>query len=341
MKSLIRIFLVLLFFGAIIAFIGYQWIFGVNTQHAETQLVYIPSDSEFEDVVGLLDNEGIIKNSASFIRVANWMQYDQNVKPGKYLLAPGLSNRTLISQLRAGEQEPVQLTISTARTVHDIAGIAGAKLESDSLEILNVLTDPDILAKYDVDKNTVIGLFIPNTYEFYWDTKPKEFLRRMHEEYNRFWTKNNRAERRDQLNLTNHEISALASIVEKESIQKQERPTIAGVYLNRIERGIPLQADPTVVFAVGDFTIRRVLNKHLAVDSPYNTYMYPGIPPGPICMPSISSIDAVLNAEKHDYLFFCAKPGYNGSHLFAKTSAEHERNARVYRNWLNSEGIRG
>lgn len=341
MKRIIGIAFVLICFGGILGFIAYQWVFGINTQHEETAIIHIPSEAQYEDVVLILDTTEIIKNISSFKRVSKWMKYDQYVKPGRYLLSPDLSNRTLIQQLRAGDQEPVQLTISTARTIHEIAGIVGEKLEPDSLALLHTLTNPKILENYGMEPHTAIGLFIPNTYEVYWNSSPRELLRRMHEEYNRFWAKNNREEKRQALQLSRNEVASLASIVEKESIQKKERPIIAGVYLNRIKRGIPLQADPTVVFAVGDFSIRRVLYKHLEVDSPYNTYLYPGIPPGPICMPSISSIDAVLNPEQHDYLFFCAKPGYNGSHAFATNSAEHERNARIYRNWLNSEGIKG
>ncbi len=341
MKRLIRIFCVLIFFAGIIAFIGYQKIFGINTLHNEEVIILIPKNSNFDDVIRVLDTAGIVKKMSSFRQVSSWMKYGPIVKSGRYKVGTNLNNRELVGLLRSGRQEPVQLTISAARRLQDIAGIVAKKIEADSVTILNTMSNEELLHNYNLNPHTAISLFIPNTYELYWNITAEQFLDRMHKEYLNFWSRDNRLQKLETLNLSKSEVATIASIVEKESIQKDERPTIAGLYLNRIVKGIPLQADPTVVFGVGDFTIRRVLNKHLAFDSPYNTYMYPGIPPGPICMPSISSIDAVLNPEKHDYLFMCAKPGYNGSHSFATNTADHERNARVYRRWLNSEGIRG
>lgn len=341
LKKILYATVLLAIIGGLGSSVAYKWIFGVNTKHEASKYIHIPSESSFEDVVALLESSDVINDAASFERVAGWMKYNTNVKPGRYELEPELSNRALISLLRSGRQAPVKLTFSTARTIQEIAGQAAQKIEADSMDILMTLLDDDRLKKTDSDENNVISSIIPNTYEVYWNSSAEDFADKMEREYELFWNKKNRLNRCKELGMTPREVSALASIVEKESIQKEERPTIAGVYLNRLEQGIHLQADPTVVFAIGDFTIRRVLLKHLEYDSPYNTYKYAGLPPGPICMPSISSIDAVLFAEEHDYIFFCAKPGYNGTHAFAKTNADHERNARIYHRWLNTQGIKG
>lgn len=341
LKKILYAALFLLIIGGVSSSIGYKWIFGVNTKHESPTLIHIPSESSFEDVTSLLESSDIIKDFASFKRVAGWMKYDVNVKSGRYEINTDLSNRELISLLRSGRQSPVKLTFSTARTIHEIAGQAGQKIEADSIEILTALMNADRLKKIGSDEKNVISGIIPNTYEVYWNSSAQDFVEKMEREYDLFWNKKNRLSRCKELGMTPREVSTLASIVEKESIQKEERPTIAGVYLNRLEQDIRLQADPTVVFGIGDFTIRRVLLKHLEYDSPYNTYRYAGLPPGPICMPSISSIDAVLFAEEHDYLFFCAKPGYNGTHAFATTNKDHERNARIYHRWLNTQGIKG
>jgi len=269
------------------------------------------------------------------------MKYDQNIRPGRYKIQPNLSNRSLVGQLRIGQQEPVSITISTARTLDQVAGVISHRLESDSLTILKALLNPEFLRANNLTEASAISMIIPNTYQVYWNISGEQLANRLHDEYEAFWRANDRTKKQQALGMTRQEISALASIVEKETIQNPERPIIAGLYLNRLKDNIHLQADPTVVFGVGDFNIRRVLNKHLEYDTPYNTYIHPGLPPGPICMPSIASIDAVLSADKHDYIFMCAKPGYNGAHNFAATNAEHERNATVYRRWLDKEGIKG
>jgi UPF0755 protein len=200
--------------------------------------------------------------------------------------------------------------------------------------------DQEVLSELGYTPENIMSLFIPNTYQVYWNTSPQNLLKRLQVENDAFWAKKNRREKAKSLGLSTQEVYTLASIVEKESLVMDEKPIIAGVYLNRLKKGMLLQADPTVVFAVGDFSIQRVLNKHLAIDSPYNTYKNVGLPPGPICMPSISSIDGVLNAEKHNYIFFCAKPNSGGRHAFANTLAGHNRNAAIYRNWLQANQIR-
>lgn len=340
-KRLIKISIVVILLIGILAAIGGQRIFGSNTLHSEAKEVYIPTGSTLDDVSRILSDQEIIKNNSSFEWVAGLMKYESKVKPGKYKIVPDLSNRELISQLRLGAQEPVKITISTARKIADVAGDVADKIEADSLTIIGALLAPSFLSEHNLTEESVISVIIPNTYEAYWTLSAEEFAERMAKEHRKFWAQKNRLSAAEKLGMTKQEVATLASIVEKESIQGEERPIIAGLYLNRLKQNIPLQADPTVVYGVGDFTIRRVLNKHLAHQSPYNTYLNNGLPPGPICMPSISSIDAVLDADQHDYLFMCAKPGYNGSHSFAITNAEHERNAGVYRRWLNSQGIKG
>jgi len=340
MNKLYIFLLVILLAAIAVAYTGYQWVYGVNTIHSDPKDIYIPTNATYDEVLGILDDDRILKNLKSFDAVAKLMKYDQNFHAGHYVLQPEQSNRALITLLRSGKQVPVNVTISAARKLEDIAGVVATMIEADSSQIHTALLEPSFLNRKDLDASSVISLIIPNTYEFFWDSNAQDFIARMEKEYDRFWNEK-RVKQAEDLDMSRLEVATLASIVEKESNLKAERPTLAGVYINRLRSGIPLQADPTVVFGIGDFTIRRVLNVHLAVDTPYNTYMHPGLPPGPICMPTISSIDSVLNPENHDYIFFCAKPGYNNGHLFAKTNAEHERNARIYHRWLNSEGIKG
>lgn len=341
MKRFIKILAILFLIGVALGYYGYTAIFSTNTKHTESKIITIEKGATFEQVSNQLLDAEILDRPSSFDMVAKLMKYKNKIKSGRYKILPNRSNRELISKLRSGDQDPVKVVINSSRLLTDMAGQISPQLAFDSTSLMTVLLDPSRLEKLGVDEKNVIRLLVPNTYEFFWDVTPEAFLDRMKEEYDRFWSKAGRKDKLAALEMSQEEVSILASIVEKESIQVEERPIIAGLYLNRLKQNIPLQADPTVVFGVGDFTIRRVLNKHLAHESPYNTYLNSGLPPGPICLPSISSIDAVLNAEEHDYLFMCAKPGYNGYHSFAVTNAEHERNARVYRRWLNQQGIRG
>ena len=339
MRKIILGFILVASLVAVVAgFLGWK-IYGANTLHQENKIIYVPSGSDYETLVTTLDTSGILDDKRSFGWVSDAMNYKNRVKSGRYLIPTGQSNRDLVSLLRSGQQEPVNLTISHARLLGDVAAAISAQMEIDSISMMHALSNSTFLDTVGLTPATAIGLIIPNTYQMYWDASAENIADRLHKEYDIYWK--DRASSLEAIGLSQLEVSTLASIVESESQQKSERPTIAGVYLNRLKRNIPLQADPTVVYAVGDFTIRRVLNRHLEIDSPYNTYKNPGLPPGPICMPSISSLDAVLNAEKHDYLFFCAKPGYNGTHNFAKTNSEHERYARVYHRWLSQEGIKG
>lgn len=341
-KKLVILLTLLALLAGAVTYYGYDavWADNINDEHMLTELK-IPTGSSFEDVVQQLKSHDVLKSVASFRQVAKLMNYDKDVVPsGRYIIQKDWSNRALIGALRTRSQSPVKVTFNNHRTVAETVGTITSYLEVDSATVLSTLLADTTLEELRKTKETAITLFVPNTYYINWDISATDLIQRMAAEAEKFWNKKDRLDKLDSAGLTREEVFTLASIVEKESQASHERPIIAGLYLNRLERGIPLQADPTVVFAVGDFSIRRVLNKHLAYDSPYNTYKYVGLPPGPIYLPSIESIDAVLAPTDHEYLFMCAKPGYNSEHAFAKTAEQHSRNANKYRSWLNSEGIR-
>lgn len=248
---------------------------------------------------------------------------DTALKAGRYELKEGMSYVRTVRMLRLGWQVPVRVTFNNIRTPDRLAGILARKLEPDSAAWLAALTSDSLARVYGLTPQTILTLCIPNTYEFFWNTSPDTFLQRMRQESDKFWT--SRDAKLSRSGLTRQQAYILASIVYEETKRKNEMPRVAGVYVNRLKRGMPLQADPTVKYAVGDFALRRVLNRHLEVDSPYNTYKYPGLPPGPICMPSIDALDGVVDFENHDYLYFCAKDDLSGAHAFARTLAEHNR----------------
>jgi len=326
--------------GLVFAYVVYGWIFNDNVNDSpKSEIILIPKGSSYDDVFALLKAQDILTNTSSFDRVAGLMKYKKSeVKSGRYFIEKDYSNRKIIQVLRLGEQKPLNVTFNNVKTIAELAGAVSKYIEPDSLTLFSYLNDPELRADKGFDQYNFMTLFIPNTYEFFWNTSKEGFLSRMEKEHDKFWTKA-RLAKADALGLSKEEVYTLASIVEKESLKKSEKDTIAGLYLNRLKQGIKLQADPTVVYGVGDFTIRRVLNKHLAYDTPYNTYMHTGLPPGPICMPNINTIDKTLNPAKHKLIYMCAKPGYAGAHNFAETDVEHIRNARKYHNWLNKEGI--
>lgn len=307
---------------------------------SDTTIVLVPTGSSFEDLVSILQKDSLLQGEGGFRKVANWMKFtDNSVKPGRYEIHSGWSNRQLISILRAGIQKPLDVVINNVRNLEELAGKVATFIEPDSQTLLSEMINPNTLSRHSLNKESALTLYIPNSYEFFWNTNANGFVNRMQEEHDRFWRQNSRSEKAKKLDMNEQDVYTLASIVERETQAMSERPAVAGLYLNRLKRGMPLQADPTVVFAVGDFSIRRVLHKHLEIDSPYNTYKVQGLPPGPICMPSISSIDAVLDAEDHNYLYMCARPDNSGLHAFASTLRGHNQNAARYRNWLNSRGI--
>lgn len=331
---------VVLLTGSLIGYVFYRQVFAPNISIKDQEVyLLIPTGSAFEEVVSRLQKDGCLQDRESFVWVARQMNYDRRVKPGRYRIRRGMSNRQLVSLLRSGQQSPVKLTFNNIRTASELAGIIGRKLEADSTELAELFGNEKFLAGYGFTRETGLCIIIPNTYEFYWNTSAQQFFLRMSREHRKFWTENRREKAR-QAGLNPEEAVILASIVEKESQMADERATIAGVYMNRLRDDWKLEADPTLVFASGDFTIRRVLNEHKKIDSPYNTYLHKGLPPGPICIPSISSVDAVLNYEKHNYYYFCARDDFSGYHSFAKTYSDHLLNARRFQKELNRRGIR-
>lgn len=339
-RIILSLFLIGLLIGGGFVYFKYQEIFAPNVpEDLSDSFFFIPTGTEIHEVSDMLDDQGFLINKAGFDWVADRMNY-KKVKPGKYKIQPGWSNRKLVGILRSGNQHPVKVVINNGRLLEDVAGKAAKNIEIDSTTIFHKITDKEFLTSNGLTAETAMSLFIPNTYEFFWNTDENKFTERMLKEHQKFWSSKNRISKAEQLDMSKEEVYTLASIVERETAKADEKPRIAGVYLNRIERGIPLQADPTVVFALKQFDLRRVLNKHLEYDSPYNTYKYSGLPPGPISMASISSIDAVLNAEKHNYLYFCAAPEKPGYHAFAKTLQGHNANARKYHKWLRERGIK-
>ena len=305
----------------------------------DEKYIYIPSNSEFTDVVKILSENGLLINANSFEWLAKQKKYDANIKSGRYRINRALNNNDLVNLLRSGKQTPIKVTFNNLRNKEQLAGKIASQIEADSLSILNYITDTIFLNKLQLNTDNVACLFIPNTYEFYWNTSVEGFVNRMVKEYSNFWNSSRKKKAAD-IKLNYYQVAVLASIVEKEqSIKRDERPEIAGVYLNRLKKRMKLESDPTLIFALGDFTIKRVLNKDKKVESPFNTYKNKGLPPGPICIPSINAIDAVLNASEHNYIFMCAKEDFTGYHNFAKTYAKHLVNARKYQKALNKRKI--
>lgn len=289
-------------------------------------------------MISYLLDEAVLSDTVSFNWVAKQKSFSKP-KAGKYLIKDGMSNNELINLLRSGAQSPVKLTFNSIRTRSDLAGRVSKQLELDSVDLLHVLTSSEVSSKYGFNKTTFVSMFIPNTYEFYWTTSTDEFVKRMAQEYKTFWNENRMTKARA-LNLSQSEVCILASIVQAEQLEHpDERPRIAGLYINRLRKGMPLQSDPTLIFAIGDFSIKRVLNKHKQINSNYNTYKRKGLPPGPINLPEISSIDAVLNYEQHNYLYMCAKPDFSSYHNFSQTLRQHNVYANQYRRELNKRKI--
>jgi UPF0755 protein len=327
----------------VVAYQIYSAIFSPNTSFTnEKAYVFIPSDANFSEVINRM--EPLLSNLASFEAVAERKGYIANIRGGKYAITRGMNNNDIINTLRSANL-PVKVSFNNQETIEDLAGRIAQQLEPDSLSILKALKDVSFLTENGFDLENSITPYLPNTYEFFWNTNPQQFRERMLKEYQRFWNEE-RKKKAESLGLTTKEVSSLASIVQKETVKADERPRVAGVYLNRLKRGMLLQADPTVIYAIkretGNFDtiIKRVLYKDLEMDSPYNTYKYSGVPPGPIAMPDISSIDAVLNAEKHNFLYFVADVSNFGYHMFASSLQQHNRNKAQYVRWLNQQKIR-
>ena len=330
--------LIVIVVGGYFAWTFYKAFYASNVS-GEKKYLYIHEGEKYEDVLKSIKDSNLVDDIASFERAAQYKKYEQSVKPGRYLLTPGMNNRRLVGNLIGGYQEPVKFRFSNVRLKEHMAALLGKSFEADSAQFIAVLNDEATAQKYGFTKENLISMFIPNTYEIYWNTNPEKIIARFDDEWKKFWNADRTAKAKA-LNLTPQQVSTLASIVKGEALHQDEMPMIAGLYLNRLKKGMLLQADPTVIFANNDFTIRRVLNKHLRTDNPYNTYIYRGLPPGPISIPSIAAIDAVLNFKQHDYIYMCAKDDFSGYHNFAKTEAEHLINARKFQQALDARNIK-
>ncbi len=333
-KTLIWIFVAAVVLGAAAAAWGIISFKGnAVKQSAE---IYLSKRSDYSTLIDSLKPK--IGHHLAFDIYAKRLNLEQTFKPGHYILDEGMDVIEIVRMIKLGMQTPVNVTFNNAKTPAYLAGKLARQIDADSAEIAAVLTDQEVAKKYGF-KNplTMFSMFVPNTYELYWTVSPEQIVERMNKEYEAFWT--DRDAKRKRSGLSRLEVMTLASIVYEETRATDEMATVAGVYINRLNKGMPLQADPTVKYAVGDFSLRRILHKHLRVDSPYNTYKNKGLPPSPICMPSIAAIDGVLNFEKHDYIYFCARPTFDGHHNFAATYTEHLRNARAYTKELNKRKI--
>lgn len=338
-KLILLIIGLLIIIAGIFAFNFYNKIYKPNT--IKEGFLFIPTDSNFEDVENLV--RPFLKRVKPFVWVATKKNYPNTIKAGKYQIVEGMNNNELVNLLRSGKQTAVKLSFNNQDTFEKLAGRISEQIEADSISLLKTFTNSDFISKTGFNSKTSIGMYIPNSYEFYWNTSAATFQKKMLKEYKAFWNKD-RIQKAKNLNLTQNQVITLASIVQKETSNVAERPTVAGLYLNRYQNKWPLQADPTIIFALkqqsgNDIVIKRVLTKDLEIDSPYNTYKHLGIPPGPISMPDISSINAVLNPKKHDYYYMCASTTSIGTHKFAKTLSQHNRNAAIYQKWLSKQGV--
>ncbi len=339
-KKFVAVFMIVFtIMASSFAFYFYQMLFTPNVLvEREDQLFAIAPGATFEEVQDDLYDLGIVNDLVSFSFLAKIRDYNDYVKPGLFQLKKDMSNLQAINLLRSGAQQPVQLTFTLARKIDELPEKIAPFVHFSEEDLSKVLLSESVAKGYGFESETFISMFIPNTYEVYWTITPEQFLDRMKKEYDRFWD-DDRLAKAEAVGLTPKEVAVLASIVESETNKMDEAPRVAGLYLNRLKQGMLLQADPTLKFAIGDFAIRRILNKDKEIESPYNTYKYAGLPPGPISLPSIGALNAVLNAENHDYLYLCAKADFSGYHAFATDLTEHNRNASALHRALNKERI--
>ncbi len=340
LKIALAVMAVLLVAAGVAGYVIYQKIYSPNIFVAGGKYLYIPRDADYQRVKDSLYANFRVDDKAMLEMVADWKNYPQKVKSGRYQIKDGMSNNELINMLRSGNQAPVNVTFNNIRTLEQLASKVSHQIDVDSTYLLGLLMDDSYMQKYGFDSKTCFAMFIPDTYQMYWNATAEKFIERMYDCYKDFWTES-RLNKAKTLNLTPLQVSTLASIVQcEQSSKKEEQPKIAGLYLNRLKIGMALQSDPTVVYACGNWGVKRVTNAMLEVESPYNTYKYPGLPPSPICFAEQSALDAVLNRDNNDYLYMCAKSDFSGYHNFAKTYDQHLRYAREYQNALNKRGIR-
>ncbi len=335
-KFIIIFFAVAFIVVGIRAYQLYQYVFEENVK--TNYILFISESTTFKQISDSLHINNVLKNENAFKWVSKKKNYPTTIKPGRFLFKKGMNTNQAVNILRSGIQEPVDVTFNNVRFKEELAGKVSKYIQADSVSILNLFSDENKIIEYGFNTETFRTMFIPNTYEFYWTTTAEEFANRMKKEYDRFWNAERKTKAK-KLNLSPEEVIVLASIVQSETIKPDELKRVAGLYINRLKRGILLQADPTIKYAVGDYSIKRVLNEHLEIESPYNTYKYAGLPPGPIAFSEVSAINAVLNYEEHKYLYMCAKEDFSGYHNFAKTLTQHNRNAAKYREALDKNRI--
>lgn len=345
-KQIIRtislIVVVIIIGGLAVAYHFYNKIYANNvSENLKTPYyLYIGNHNNYSDVIDSLKASDVLVDLEAFKWVSQKKNYPNKIKSGRYEIKPGMNNNQIINMLRSGNQKPIKLTFNSIRTKYELAKKISDQMEFDSLTLIHLLNDGSFVKKYGFNPETVIGMFIPNTYEFYWNKSPESFIEKMYNEYQKFWNKD-RLEKLKKLHMSKLQVSTLASIVQAEqSVHNEEKPKVAGVYINRLQKEMHLESCPTVIYAMGDFSRRRLLNRDLEFESPYNTYKYAGLPPAPINLPEISSIDAVLNYEKHNYIFFCAKDDFSGYHYFSTNLTQHNIYARRYQLALNKRDIK-
>lgn len=327
---------------SIILLMGYlsYLVFKPNTStFSDGNYLYIPTHSNYESVKKELVNKGFIKNIKSFDKLAQLLHYSDKIHAGKYKLEKGMSNFSIIKLLASGKQTPVRFTFNKIRTQSDFIKLVSSKLEPDSAQWVHLFKDYEYLAQYGLDSNTVMCAIVPDSYDFLWNTSVEKIYKKIAQQYLQFWNKE-RLNKAKLLSLNPTDVVIIASIVEEETNYKPEKPLVASVYINRLKKGMKLQADPTARFAYGDFNIKRITSTQTSHPSQYNTYYRTGLPPGPICTPSLQTIDAVLAAPTNNYIYFCAKEDFSGKHNFASTLQEHSNNARKYHIALNERGIK-
>lgn len=340
-KILTTLLFLILIISGIGGYYAYKAVFqpNINSPDKKSQIIYIPTGSDFTDVMNILNQHNILKNASTFEFLAKKKKYTTAIKPGKYRILTKMSNNELINLLKAGIQEPIEINFTGIKTTEQLISRVYRRIEADSLPLTQAMHDNGYLSKYGFNTENIQTLFIPKTYEFYWNTSVDQFFDRMAKEYKTFWTPA-RKQKAKALNLTQTQVAVLASIVQAEQCcDNTEKRTIAGLYINRLQKDMLLQSDPTVIFAIGDFSIQRVSNEQTHYDSPYNTYLYKGLPPAPIGFAQESSLDAVLNYEKNDYLYMCAKEDLSGKHYFSTTYDQHLIYAKKYREALNERNI--
>lgn len=336
LKWILIIFGSLFSLGILTALFGY-FIF-LNKNVKEDYTLYLSEDATTEEMIQQLEEDDVLSSVFTLKMASKILRFNEKINSGRYEITAQMNNLLLLKKVGSGKQDPIKFRFQNIRLKTNFAGLLGRSFEADSLDFIQLLNDSVTAQKYGFTEDSFYTMFIPNTYHIYWNTKPEKIIGRFHDEYNKFWNEE-RKKKAESLGFTQQEVSILASIVQGEVIHSDEMRRVSGLYINRLRKNMFLQADPTVIFALNDFTIRRVLKKHLLIDSPYNTYMYKGLPPGPVNMPSITAIDAVLNPEKHDYIYMVAKEDLSGYHNFNATYDNHLKDARKYQKELDKRNI--